>query len=98
VRSLPVRKDDEVKIVRGTKKNTEGKVTAVYRRKWVLHVERVTRQKANGAEVPVGIPASKVVLTKLKLNKDREAILARKNRVARDAAKGKVTEAEAKAA
>jgi hypothetical protein len=27
----------------------EGKVTAVYRRKWVIHIERVTREKTNGA-------------------------------------------------
>ena len=93
-RSLPVRKDDEVKIVRGTHKGKDGKVVQVYRRKWVIHVERVTREKANGAQINIGIPPSKVVLTKLKLNKDRLSLLARKDRTAHDAAKGKVTEAE----
>jgi large subunit ribosomal protein L26e len=48
VRSVPIRKDDEVKIVRGSNKGREGKVVAVYRKKWVIHVERVTREKTNG--------------------------------------------------
>jgi ribosomal protein L24 len=30
----------------------EGKVTQVYRKKWVIHIERVTREKVNG-ECPV---------------------------------------------
>jgi len=48
VRSVPVRKDDEVMVVRGTFKGREGKVVQVYRRKWVIHVERITREKVNG--------------------------------------------------
>lgn len=26
----------------------EGKVTQVYRKKWVIHIERITREKVNG--------------------------------------------------
>ena len=48
VRSMPVRKGDEVRIVRGTYANREGKVLACYRKKWVIHIEKVTREKANG--------------------------------------------------
>ncbi|KAL2265153.1 hypothetical protein VTJ83DRAFT_6253 [Remersonia thermophila] len=77
VRSIPIRKDDEVQIVRGIHKDKEGKVTSVYRLKYVIHVERVTRDKATGQSVPVGIHPSNVVITKLKLDKDRENILAR---------------------
>lgn len=75
VRSMPIRKDDEVLICRGMYKTREGKVTAVYRKKWVVHVERISREKVNGASVPVGIPASALVITKLKLDKDRKAKL-----------------------
>ena len=75
VRSMPIRKDDEVLITRGMYKTREGKVTAVYRKKWVVHVERISREKVNGASVPVGIPASALVITKLKLDKDRKAKL-----------------------
>ncbi|PKS12230.1 hypothetical protein jhhlp_001529 [Lomentospora prolificans] len=77
VRSIPIRKDDEVTIVRGSFKGREGKVTSVYRLKYVIHVDRVTRDKASGQSVPVGIHPSNVVVTKLKLDKDREAILER---------------------
>ncbi|KAL9044099.1 MAG: hypothetical protein Q9214_002740 [Letrouitia sp. 1 TL-2023] len=77
VRSIPIRKDDEVIIVRGSNKGREGKVTSVYRLKYVIHVERVTREKSNGQSVPLGIHPSKVMVTKLKLDKDRENILER---------------------
>jgi large subunit ribosomal protein L26e len=80
VRSLPIRRDDEVTVMRGQFKKNEGKVTAVYRRKYVIHVERCTRDKSNGQSIPVGINASNVVITKLKLDKSRKAILDRKNR------------------
>ncbi|KAK7746806.1 60S ribosomal protein L26A [Cytospora paraplurivora] len=77
VRSIPIRKDDEVQIVRGSNKDKEGKVTSVYRLKYVIHVERVTREKTSGQSVPLGIHPSNVVITKLKLDKDRESILER---------------------
>ena len=43
-------------------------------------MERVTREKANQMPVPVGIHPSNCVITKLKMDKDRLAILERKNR------------------
>ena len=51
VRSMPIRKDDEVTVCRGTFKGREGKVVQVWRKKYVIHVERITREKANGATV-----------------------------------------------
>ncbi|KAL9554100.1 hypothetical protein MBANPS3_002966 [Mucor bainieri] len=78
VRSIPVRKDDEVMVVRGTYKGREGKIVQVYRKKWVIHIDRVSREKVNGATAPIGISPSKVVITNLKLDKSRLAILERK--------------------
>ncbi|KAF2145420.1 uncharacterized protein K452DRAFT_355882 [Aplosporella prunicola CBS 121167] len=92
VRSLPIRKDDEVMITRGSNKGREGKITSVYRLKYVVHVERVTRDKSNGQSVPIGIAASKCVLTKLKLDKDRENILERISK-GREANKAKTQKA-----
>jgi large subunit ribosomal protein L26e len=77
VRSIPIRKDDEVTIVRGSNKGREGKVTSVYRLKYLIHIERVSREKSNGQSVPIGVHPSKVIVTKLKLDKDRENILER---------------------
>merc|ERR1719471_2503753 len=69
----------------------EGKVTTVYRKKWRIHIERVTRDKANGQTVPIGIHPSKVMITKLKLDKDRKALLDRKGGKAK---KGKYSDKE----
>ncbi len=88
VRSLPVRKDDEVQIVRGRFKGRKGKVTACYRKKFVIHVDKVVREKVNGQSVNVGIHPSSTQIVNLKLDKSRLAILERKNR-ANNANKGK---------
>merc|ERR1712149_90745 len=70
VKSMPIRKDDEVIVVRGT------------------------REKSNGSTVNVGIPPSNVMITKLKLDKDRRKILDRKDTSkAQVKGKGKYTEA-----
>merc|ERR1719258_987835 len=93
VRSIPVRKDDEVLVTRGHYKGQQGKVTNCYRKKWVLHIERLQREKANGATVNVGFDPSKVEVVKLRLDKDRKAILARKdNRRSDEKNKGKYSE------
>ena len=99
VRSLPIRKDDEVVIVRGDKgkKKESGKVVACYRKKWVIHIEKITGTKLNGGTYFIGIDPSNVQITKLKLDKDRRAMLARKDQSKRKAAaeKGKVAEVKA---
>lgn len=43
----------------------------MYRKKWVIHVERVVREKTNGTSVPLPVHPSNVMITKLKLDKDR---------------------------
>ncbi|CAD7950952.1 unnamed protein product [Amoebophrya sp. A120] len=80
VRSLPIRKDDEVIIKRGRAEKREGKVTGVFRKKWMIHVERVSRDKVNGQSTNVPVQPSKVMITKIKLDKDRKALLERKSR------------------
>ena len=81
-------------VVRGSNKGREGKVTSVYRLKWVVHIERLVREKSNCfVEIEEGVEGlvhvsemdwtnknihpSKVVITKLKLDKDRENLLER---------------------
>ena len=76
---MPVVKGDKVKVLRGTYKGKEGKVVEVYRKKWVIHIEGIPRDKVNGSSAKVGIDASKVEITELKLNKDRKDILERKS-------------------
>jgi large subunit ribosomal protein L26e len=90
VRSLPVRVEDEVRVLRGGFKGKEGKVVQCYRKKYVIHVERCTRDKANGQTINVGIDASNVEITKIKMDKSRKNILDRKNRVKIGQSKGEV--------
>nr|XP_035978699.1 60S ribosomal protein L26-like [Halichoerus grypus] len=79
VRSVPIRKDDDVQVVRGHYKGQQiGKVVQVYRKKYVIYIERVQREKANGSTVQVGIHPSKVLITRLKLDKDCKKILERR--------------------
>ena len=79
IRSIPVRKGDEVKIVRGIKKS--GKVITVYRKKWCIHIEKVTRDKANGQTINIPIHPSNCVVTSLNLqNQSRKDIVERKGK------------------
>lgn len=80
VRAIPIRKDDEVTIEKGQFHGRDGKVIQVYRKKFRIHVDRLTRDKANGQTVPFPIHPSKVVITKIKLDKDRKALLERKGK------------------
>ena len=50
-----------IQVVRGHyKSNTVGKVIQVYRKKFVVYIERIQREKTNGTNAPVGIHPSKV--------------------------------------
>ena len=73
---MPIRKDDEVQVVRGHYKGQQvGKVVQCYRSKFRIYIERIQREKANGATVNVGIHPSKVTIVKLKMDKDSKNIL-----------------------
>ena len=67
-RSVRPIKGDGVRIVRGSFKGIEGKVTGVDSELGKLFIEGVTREKqAGGKTSPVPIDASKVVVTNLNL-------------------------------
>merc|ERR1719299_197129 len=80
VRSMPIRKDDEVKVLRGKFKDDIGKVTCVYRKKMCIHLEGTRKEKANGASISVPIHPSNCEITKLKLDRSRKKLIdAKKN-------------------
>merc|ERR1712147_241363 len=101
IRNIPIRKDDEVQVVRGHYKGQQvGKVIQCYRKKFMIYIERIQREKANGATIPVGIHPSKVVIVKLKMDKDRKKIVERRAKgrlAALGKDKGKYTEESASA-
>merc|ERR1712170_152668 len=96
IKNIPIRKDDEVQVVRGHYKGQQvGKVVQCYRKKFCIYIERIQREKANGASVYVGIHPSKVSIVKLKMDKDRKLIIDRRAKGRAEATgkdKGKYTE------
>ncbi|MEM3715991.1 MAG: 50S ribosomal protein L24, partial [Candidatus Bathyarchaeia archaeon] len=78
-RSLPVRRGDTVRVLRGDYKGVEGKVTRVDRKKYRIFIEGITRQKADGTTILVPIHPSNVEIIRLNLDdKFRKRILERR--------------------
>ena len=71
IRSLPIKRGDEVKILKGKGKGKTGKVVQVYRKRNVIYVDKVQRDKQNGQTVFLPIKPSYCVIEKLLINKDR---------------------------
>jgi len=97
VRSMPIHKEDEVQIMTGHfKGSSHGKVMAVYRNKGIVHVERIQREKANGATVNIGLHPSNLSIVKLKLTDKRKKLLERRaaGRLARSGDKDKIQSSE----
>lgn len=69
VRSLPVRKGDTVRLIRGEQdmKKTEAKVAEVDLKECKIIIENVTVPKADGTQKPRPVDPSDVVITKLDL-------------------------------
>ena len=80
-RSIPVRKGDSIKVLRGGNKGREGKVMSVYRRRWCIYVDKMVKEKINGQQAQIPIHPSNCEITALKLDKDRKKLLERKKRV-----------------
>ncbi len=70
-RSFPVRKGDKVRIMRGDYAGREGKVIGIDREKYRIHVEGLTRKRADGTEVPIPVHPSKVMIIDLDLGDER---------------------------
>jgi large subunit ribosomal protein L24 len=82
VKTLPVRKGDSVRVVRGDHKGFEGKVSRVDLKKYRIYLEGLTREKVDGSTIPVPLHPSKVMIRNLNLDdKTRKAILERKKLV-----------------
>lgn len=78
-RSLPLRKGDEVEIMRGEFKGKKGKISRVDTKRYRVYIEGVTRKKSTGEVVQVPIHPSNVRIINLNLDdKWRKKILERK--------------------
>lgn len=76
VRSMPIREDDEIQVVRGHWQGQQGGAAA---QKETCHLHGAGAAGAGcGTPVHGGVHPGKVVITRLPLDKDRENILERK--------------------
>ena len=64
-RSISVRKGDTVRVMRGTDKGKEGKITAVETVKGRIFIEKLMVKKSNGKEKPMPIQPSNVLVIDL---------------------------------
>ena len=75
---LPVRKGDTVYVTRGAFRDSEGDVQDVDMKKGRIHVENISTEKADGSAIPLPIAPSSVMITKLSIDKTRQAVIDRK--------------------
>nr|MDO8081933.1 50S ribosomal protein L24 [Candidatus Freyarchaeota archaeon] len=79
IRSMPIRKADEVVVISGSFSGLEGKIEKIDTKNYRLHIEGATVEKADGKTVFYPIHPSKVMIGKLKLDdKRRKEIIRRK--------------------
>ena len=78
--SIPVRRGDTVRIMRGDRNGFEGKVKSVDRKKYRVFIEGATREKVDGTPAFVPLHPSKVMITRLNMDdKWRKRALERKS-------------------
>ena len=98
-KSLPVRKGDTVRIVRGDHVGFEGKVSRVDLKRYRIFLEGLTREKVDGTNIFVPVHPSKVMIKNLKLDdKWRQAILEHKKQLAQSKTEKEVSKAAKKPA
>ena len=79
-KTLPVRKGDTIRIMRGDHVGFEGKVSRMDLKRYRIFVEGLTREKVDGTNIFVAVHPSKVMIKGLNLDdKWRKAILERKH-------------------
>jgi len=67
-RSFPLRKGDEVKVMRGEFKGTVGKVVKVDTKKYKVYIDAAKKKRSVGAEYLVPISPSNLMIVKLNLD------------------------------
>ena len=84
IKRLPLRKDDEVRVIKNEMTDVEGKVLNLNRRSRTIQIEECTLEKKSGATYYIPISPSNVILTKLggkKMDPWRQKIIDRKQKL-----------------
>jgi len=99
VKTLPVRKGDTVRVMRGDHTGFEGKVNRVDLKRYRIFLEGLTREKVDGTNIFVSVHPSKVMIKNLKLDdKWRKVIVERKEELELPKKEKKVAKAAEKPA
>ena len=78
-KTLPVRKGDTVRVMRGDHAGFEGKINRVDLKRYRIFLEGLTREKVDGTNIFISVHPSKVMIKNLKLDdRWRKAIVERK--------------------
>jgi len=77
-RSLPVRRGDEVRVMRGKFKGTIGKISKVDLKRLKVYIENVKRKKVSGEEVHIPIhPSNLLIINPIMEDPKRKKIIER---------------------
>ena len=99
-KTLPVRKGDTVRILRGDNKGFEGKVSRIDLKAYRIYLEGLTREKVDGTNIFLAVHPSKVQIRNLNLDDKyrKDTILGRKQAPEKKERKEKPKATPAKAA
>jgi len=79
-RSMPVITGDNITVVKGDRKLTEGRIIRVNLEKNVIYVEGLTRNRMDGSTFQIPLKPNNVMITNLNLDDDwRRSIIERKS-------------------
>ena len=77
-RSMPVRKGDEVEVMRGSSRGMSGTVSRVDLRSYKIYVDEIKMKKVDGSEIMKPLEPSNLKITKLSVDdKMRERVFER---------------------
>jgi len=91
-RSLTVRKNDVVKVLRGEHKKKQGKVIKVDYKKRQVFIEGITRKKTDGTEIPIPFNASNLMIIELDTTDKKRLKNKRKETEKNEKEKDKISE------
>mmetsp|Transcript_60494 Transcript_60494/g.124513 ORF Transcript_60494/g.124513 Transcript_60494/m.124513 type:complete len:125 (-) Transcript_60494:306-680(-) len=80
IKSIPIRKDDKVKVVRGKEKGKTGKIIQCHRKNFRVFVEKITYNKNNNLTSFIPLNPSNLVVEKLSLTNERKLLIFRKKK------------------
>jgi large subunit ribosomal protein L24 len=81
IRSFPIRRGDEVQVMRGSQKKQKGKISRIDRKNYQVFVEGIKRKRTAGTETQIPFHASNLLILNLDLSdKKRVKALERKTK------------------